>query len=299
MDWPTFALIGRTFAEVFPESLLLTTVQADHLLVGFCGQPGFSLEVGEDNIKYAHRSKNISLPNAVLLFRMIITEDLKALFGSGPLHTDRWPRLEFAAPKQLHKYDLPAQEKIAKRQWLSPETKEIIETGNHIDGLLDRIEFSTSAYSPLFKIPDIDGASIAQKDRLQKIVNRYCNETVIQNYEIFPCEDMKAGCAQRQADKIRQHLAIKPGDASGYYDLGLALEQVGSTGEAVEALRTAISLNPFYVNAYNRLGVIMSRHGRLEEAIDHFSEVLRIKPGDATAQRNLEAVSRLTNNSMK
>jgi tetratricopeptide (TPR) repeat protein len=103
---------------------------------------------------------------------------------------------------------------------------------------------------------------------------------------------MKADCARHQAGRIRQHLAAKPDDASGYYDLGLTLEQMNRPEEAVEALQEAISLNPYYVNAYNRLGMIMARQGRLEEALGYFKEVLRIKPGDAVATKHLEAISR-------
>ncbi len=297
MDWPTFALVGRTFAEVFPDGLLITTLPADHLLVGFSGQKGFSLQVAEKNIKYAQRSKNISLPNPGLLFQMIITEDLKRLFGPGPLHTDNWPRLEFAAPKQLHENDLPSDERMTERRWLSAQTKEIVEAGCRMDVLLDKVEFLASAYSPLLVIPDLVDASPSQKKRFDKVLNQYCNETLVRNYEIFPNQGMKAECAELQANKIRQHLASNPGDASGYYNLGLAFEQMGNTEAAIEALQEAISLNPFYVNALNSLGVIMTRHGRPEEAIGHFSEVLRIKPGDAMAQKNLEVVLRLMNKS--
>jgi spermidine synthase len=41
MDWPTFALVGRTFAQVFPNSILVSVITtpygADYLLVGFKG----------------------------------------------------------------------------------------------------------------------------------------------------------------------------------------------------------------------------------------------------------------------
>ncbi len=290
MDWPTFALVGRTFAEVFPDSLLITTLPADHLLVGFSGLRGFSLEVAEKNMKYARRSANISLPNASLLFHMIITEDLKRLFGPGPLHTDTWPRLEFAAPKQLHQKDLPSEARMNRRRWLSAQTREIAKSGYRVDMLLDKAEFLVSAYSPLFFIPDPDDISRSQKKRLQKILSNYCHETLVRHYDMFPDQEMKATCARLQANKIGQHLDSNPEDASGYYDLGRALEQMGNTEKAIEALEMAISLNPFYVNAHNSLGAIMTSQGRFKEAVGHFSEVLRIKPGDAIAKKKLEAL---------
>jgi spermidine synthase len=294
MDWPTFALIGRTFSRVFKNSLLLTTVQADHLLVGFSGQEGFDLAVGEENIKYAQRSKNVSIANARLPFQMIIAEDLKAFFGPGPLHTDTWPRLEFSAPRQLHRYDLPSQVRMTTGYGVSAKTKEILETGNHIDSILDKTEFAASAHTPHLEIPDLQDTSVCQRERLQGILERYCTETHVQNYEMFPDHNMKADCAEHQVKRIRQHLAINRDDASGYYDLGLALEQMNMAEKAIEALQKAISLNPYYVNAYNRVGLIMTRQGRLEEALGYFREVLQIKPGDTAAKQNMETILRLS-----
>jgi spermidine synthase len=297
MDWHTFALVGRTFAQVFPFGLLITTLPADHLLVGFTGQKGLNLEVGEKNIKYAQLSENISLPNPGLLFHMIITEDLKRFFGPGLLHTDNWPRLEFAAPKQLHRKDLPSEARMTERAWLSAQTRQVVESGSCVDVLIDKLEFLGSAHSPLFLIPDLHDASLSQQARFEKLLNQSCNETLVRNYDIFPNQWMKAKCAEMQANKIRQHLASNPGNPSAYYDLGLAIEQTGLSAEAIQALQRAIALNPFYVNAYNSLGAIMTRLGRLEEAAALFSEVLRIKPGDAIAQKNLEVVLRLVNKS--
>jgi spermidine synthase len=292
MDWPTFAMIGRTFSRVFEHGLLLTTVRADHLLVGFSGPKRFDPAVGEKNIKYAHRSENVFIANARLPFQMIVAEDLETFFGPGPLHTDTWPRLEFTAPRQLHRYDLPSQKRMHTGYQISQYTRRILEGENSIDRILDKIAFSASAYASHLEIPDLGDASTSQMEWLRTILGRYCTETLVQNYDMFSCPDMKGACAERQAHGIRRHLATTPDDASAYYDLSLALEQMNHTEDAVQALHRAISLNPFYVNAYNRLGLIMARQGRLEEAAGYFSKVLQIKPGDARAQQYLEAISR-------
>ena len=291
MDWPTFALIGRTFSRVFQNSLLLTTVEADHLLVGFSGLEGFDPAVARKNLKYAQRSTNVSIPNASLPFRMIVTENLKTFFGPGPLHTDTWPRLEFAAPRQLHKYDLPSQERMTIGHDLSAKTRAIVEAGNDTDAMLDMLEFAASAHVPHLEISHLENASAAQKERLRTILDGYCSETLVRNYDMFPDQGMKVECAGHQAERIRRHLAAKPADASAYYDLARALEEMGNMEEAIQALQNAITLNPFYVNAYNRLGVIMNKQGRLEEAVGCFKKVLRIKPGDAVAMQHLESIS--------
>jgi len=167
MDWPTFSMVGRTFAAVFPNGLLMTTLTGvgDYLLVGFTGQDGLRLEVAEKNIKYALKSRNMSLPDPRLLFHLIITEDLKALFGLGPIHTDNWPRLEFAAPKLLHKTDASIEKNLGQHRMLSLQTEEILKAGSSMDLLLDMVEFSASVYWPLFGILDPNDATASQRDR--------------------------------------------------------------------------------------------------------------------------------------
>ena len=72
MDWPTFALIGRTFAQVFPNSLLVNldllnidplSIGADYLLIGFKGDKGLDIDIAEQNLIYAQQSKNMTILN--------------------------------------------------------------------------------------------------------------------------------------------------------------------------------------------------------------------------------------------
>jgi spermidine synthase len=287
MDWPTFAMVGRTFTEVFPNSLVMTPELPDYLLVGFSGQKGFDLEVAKKNIKYAHRSKNIYLPNPRLPYRMIITEDLKRLFGPGLLHTDNWPRLEFAAPKKLYTRDVYIQERMSERWWLSSQTKGIIEASSRMDGLLDMLEFSASAYHPLFRTVDLDHATPSQRDRHLGILKAYCNEALVTDYDMFADSTMKAACAELQAARIREHLAQNPEDAQAYCHLGQALVEMGRMEEAVAHYFRALRIKPHLAAAHHYLGVALGRQGRLEEAISHLNEALRIKPNVAEAQTNL------------
>ncbi len=63
MDWPTFALIGRTFSRVFPDSMLVSCepggLSKDFLFIGFKGPGGLNWDLARDNIGYAQRSQNI------------------------------------------------------------------------------------------------------------------------------------------------------------------------------------------------------------------------------------------------
>jgi len=50
----------------------------------------------------------------------------------------------------------------------------------------------------------------------------------------------------------------------------------------------AIKIKPDYAKAYNNLGVVLFNAKMTEEAIDYFKEAIRIRPGFAAAQKNLE-----------
>ena len=50
----------------------------------------------------------------------------------------------------------------------------------------------------------------------------------------------------------------------------------------------AIKFKPDYANAHNNLGIALFYAKMTEEAIDYFKEAIRIRPGFAAAQKNLE-----------
>jgi len=54
----------------------------------------------------------------------------------------------------------------------------------------------------------------------------------------------------------------------------------------------AIKLKPDYAEAYNNLGNALLHAKMTEEAIDYYKEAIRIRPGFAAAQKNLETALR-------
>lgn len=287
MDWSSFAMVGRTFAEVFPDGLLLKTSSSDFLLVGFKEEKQLDLATADRNIHYAKKSTNITIRDSKPFFRMIATEDLKAFFGSGPLHTDNLPLLEFAAPKNLDIFDATIAERATNGGWLSPYTSQLVDSGNDTDSLLDMLELSLARSSPLFHIVDLNEASPKQKARYEKILMNYCSNVFVDNYEIFPSEDLKASCARLQVSKIEDAMKLGKQDAVDYFHSAVAHRILGETGEEISMLQEAILIDPDLYNARNNLGIALSRQGRLDEATAQFSEALRIKPGDKETLNNI------------
>jgi len=288
MDWSNFAMIGRTFEEVFPDGLLINTISsADFLLVGFAGEKNLDLKVADKNIAYARQSKNITIRDPRVIFNLIVTEDLKAFFGTGPSHTDNWPRLEFAASKNFEKTGVYIVDRIKHYSRLSEETKEMVELNKNIDSSLDSLELLTADPSLTFKAIDLNKATPAQRERYQGILKDYCSEEYVADYEIFPSPDLQKHCAQLQADKIQDFLVSSREDSVAYYRLAQAFKVMGDTREEISALQEAVSLNPSNYNAHMELAAVLGIQGEFEEAVAQFSEALRINPNSAETHNDL------------
>jgi spermidine synthase len=289
MDWDSFSMVGRTFAEVFPDGLLVKTISSsDFLLVGFSGKKALDLHTAYKNIVYARQSKNITLRDPRVIFDLILTEDLKGFFGKGPLHTDNWPHLEFAAPKNIGGGgNWSIEDKLKNNSWFSKETKEIAESNKNIDSFLDSLELLKAGYSPPFNDIDLKQASPTQIKRFQDIVRDYCSDEYVTDYELFPDPDLRKQCAQFQIDKIRDYLALNGEDSQAQYRLALGLRVIGNVGEEVDVLQKTISLNPSSYDAYVALGQAFTSQGRFDEAVDLLSKAVRLKPDSAEAHDNL------------
>jgi len=77
----------------------------DYQLVGFKDRNKLVLANAERNLSYIQQSKNVTLSDPRLVYRLVLSEDLRTLFGEGPVNTDNWPLLEFTAPKLMHRVD--------------------------------------------------------------------------------------------------------------------------------------------------------------------------------------------------
>lgn len=76
------------------------------------------------------------------------------------------------------------------------------------------------------------------------------------------------------------------GDASSFYQQGLAHLRAGRNADAVEVLRRAVYLNPQDAVAYGKLGLAYSALGQHTEAIAAFKLAVQIKPDVLEAEEN-------------
>jgi len=326
MDWPTFALVGRTFAQVFPNSLLVLTepsnIGNDYQLVGFKGKDKLILENTQQKLSYARQSKNITLADPKLLYRFVVSEDLGELFGPGPVNTDSRPRLEFAAPKLMYYDDQMILKNIRAKKWLSPETNNIIQyVTTNIDAQIDFAAYALSVYEPFHNMVDLSKATPAQEKRFSKLMESYCaNHSRDITVDIFGNDELRQRCNAIQIKVIEDRidsmpdkalsyfylanlyfekglldkalenhyksLQIRPDDAIVRYDIGFVLNTLGRFDEAITYFTEALRIRPDLLGVHSELAYALASRGRLEEAITHFIEALRFEPDNAEEHAN-------------
>ncbi len=291
MDWSTFAIVGRTFVEVFPNSLLASTEPSgtgnDYLFVGFKGKNNLMLDNAKRNIRYAQKSKNINLSDPRLFYRLIVSEDLQGLFGRGPTNTDNWPRLEFAAPKLMYTSAPTIKENIQSRQWLSPATADIIrEITTDVNAQIDFAAYAFSVYAPFGDMVDLSKATPTQRERFFELLEAYCAKNPVEPSSLNN-DEMSRRCNSIQIKTLEDNIDLMPDKALSYFYLAVLYSAKGMLDEAIASYSKSLDINPDAADVHANLGVALCKQGKPNEGIMHLKEALRLRPDLIVAHRNL------------
>ncbi len=290
MDWDTFALLGRTFSAVFPEGALVKIGPVDYLLLGFRDGGGFDWQAARDRQVYAQRSRNVVFPSTDFLVHLVLTEDLGQLFGTGPLHTDDRPLLEFAAPRTLYSGTLDIDQAAADRRRFTTATRSLREARSGPETLLDLVAFSASANVPMFNVLPLAALDSNQKARYRAIVTDYCQRVLVPAYGLFEDPALKTLCAGIQAEAIARHIQTGKPRAMDHYNLGVALTAAGRSAEAGGHLQAALDLEPDHASARMALGLLLASGGNLDEAARHLARAAELAPRNPEAFKFLGMV---------
>jgi spermidine synthase len=295
MDWSTFALVGRTFSQVFPNSLLMRTnpssLGPDFLLVGFNGTMSLDEKIMEQRIGYSRKSQNVSSNNPRVLFPLIVSEDLQTLFGNGSINTDARPWLEFSAPKLLYANDPMIRERLNTNRSLKKETLAILkEAATDVDFQIDYVEFALSLIRPgmIFQNPvDVSRATQTQKDRLYSILEKYCKENIVTDFSLFGDPALKKKCILAQIDAVRERIPIADNKAILYTHIGMLNAKIGKIDDALRSYAEALRIEPDNADVQFDTALFLSTLGRIREAVEHYSKALRINHYYVEAYNNL------------
>jgi spermidine synthase len=296
MDWSTFSMVGRTFAKVFPHSLLMVTCPSaenairpenDYLFIGFNGTTGFSPDDAGRAIAYTRQSHNMTLSNPALLYRLIVSEDLVRLFGAGPIHTDNRPLLEFAAPRAMYTSDPSIEKNLASRRLLSPDTASILATINNREDQLAFAAFALSLYQPFPDMIDLEHATPDQRGRFARLIEEYCSRAPVDDYTVFADRELMERCVSRQIATAEKNISRIPDKAYVYDRLGTAYDAIGKAEQAIAYYQKALAVNPRSPGVLYNLGIAHGNRGDLNAAIVCYKKALDIDPGFARALNNL------------
>lgn len=95
------------------------------------------------------------------------------------------------------------------------------------------------------------------------------------------------GRTEEAVDQYEQAIRMNPNDAEARNNLGAAYGALGRIDEAIDEYKQAIGINPDYANAHNGLGAAYGQLGETRKAVDAFKEAIRLDPDLAEAQVNL------------
>ncbi len=291
MDWSSFALVGRTFADVFPNSIMVSTAPSrlgpDYLLVGFKGSGRHRLEVAQKNLGHAQRSGNIALSDARLIYMMIVAENLRELFGEGPINSDASPLLEFAAPKLIYSHSEAIENTIYTRGRMGPETEEIQRQISTDIGLqLGYTEYALSLFSPFAGMVNLPEASPEQRQRFFELTDNYF-ATHSTDLNVVGDELLKKRWRAIQREVITSKIESLPNKALSYSYLGDINSTDDRLEEAVASYLKSLEYDPINEAVLTNLGVALLRLGRATEAIERFERALAINPNLSEAYSNM------------
>jgi spermidine synthase len=287
IDWANFAMIGRTFAQAFPNSMLVSTdpstYGADYLMVGFKSPTGhLNLEAARQNMQYVAKSRNVRLAYPELLYRMIVSEDLPSLFGPGPLNSDDRPQLEFAAPKMMFKNEQEILMTMHQKQVLRPETTAIVQKLiSEPNSRIDFADYAMSVHNAFPGMVDLSKLNQEQKERYLRMVAEYASMNEIED---LTADDgtftggLEHLCRQVQIAIIEKTLDSQRDKAKALTYRADLLTAEGQLDEAIAGYKEAIAIDPHRVEAVMDLGVAYYKRKDIDLAISQFEEALKLKP---------------------
>ena len=74
----------------------------------------------------------------------------------------------------------------------------------------------------------------------------------------------------------RAALAIRPGDSTAAFNVGVALEDIGLVDEAIAAYAQSIASDPNHAEAHYNRGSLCERTGRMDDAAMHWAAYCRL-----------------------
>jgi predicted membrane-bound spermidine synthase/tetratricopeptide (TPR) repeat protein len=283
----------RAFVDVFPQSVLLSGMQTELLLVGTTAP---RIEIEPDRLARALDGAPRVLADLRRLDLGTVTEIAGTFVGSadtlaratrGSLAaSDDYPLQEYAglASPRDRRGGVPASlvDLTGAVTWCPKcfEGEMASPAAPHIDAYLALLDQAYRASAAAADAPPAGrrilgsaylGAILPDTDAVHNIVG----VTLLRQGEFATA-----------ADAFREALKRRPDSADANRNLGTALAATGHAPEAIEYLRRAVELAPHNGGAHDELGTLLLERREFAEAADSLRAAVRERPDFAPAHNN-------------
>lgn len=85
------------------------------------------------------------------------------------------------------------------------------------------------------------------------------------------------------AEAFSRSIAVSPGNALAWLNLGTAQALIGEYNEAIDSLKTSVRLDPSLALAHSNLAEVYFRADLYKEAVEAYTILLSLWPGNANA----------------
>ena len=290
----------HAFLDAFPQSVLLSGMQAELILVGTTAP---RMEIDPDRIAHALERasavredlRRLDLDTATTIVGTFVgsAETLARATAASPVVTDDRPLQEYSVQSTLSTavQGVPASlfDVRAVANWC-PRCF----TGDSPVPAAAGLDVYLTLLDEAYRSPATAGATRVFGQR-RILGSAYLGAILPDNSEI----DRDIGLAladngQRAeaVDYLRRAIGINPDDAAAQHALGSLLLEYGNAAEAADHFRAALRARPDSAAAHNDLGVALASIGQGREAVEHFRAAVNLEPDFAEARRNLESALR-------
>ena len=283
----------RAFVDVFPQSVLLSGMQSELLLVGTTAP---RIEIEPDRVVRALDGAPGVLADLRRLDLGTVTEIVGTFVGSAdtlaratrgsPAASDDFPLQEYAelVSSRDRRGGVPATlvDLTGAVTWCPRcfEGEMASPAAPHIDAylaLLDQVYHASSAEASAPRVgrrvlgSAYLGAILPDTDAVHNIVG----VTLLRQGEFAAA-----------ADAFHEALERRPDSADANRNLGTALAATGHAPEAIEYLRRAVELAPHNGGAHNELGTLLLERREFAQAADALRAAVREQPDFAPAHNS-------------
>ncbi len=286
-DWEIYSLVGRTITSVFPNTVLIKTkkIGGDFLFIAFKDDNAkFDPDIINKNLKYANASPHISIDKYHVLYPLIVAENTKSMFGTGLMHTDNHPYLEYQAPYYMYNDSLSFLHKINERGKLTRETSRILKKFSEVEYQIAFTKFLS--YMNVFNFNDVNRSEATQEqlEQLRGIERSFYSKNIIPYYFINDSSSLRL-CLQIHENKFKEFI-IKSDEnnypdhiiANGYFDLGKLYGGTSKYDKALPCLTKAYQLDPDNADIQTKLSYCYEEMKQYSKAITIQSKLLERYP---------------------